>query len=58
MIFVLTIFLMSKNVPLFSQESGKYTYKCTISDDVSMTEFHEKYYIIEHENDIWTIGEK
>lgn len=57
-IFILTSFLMSKNVSLFSQESGKYKYKCTISDDVSMTEFHEKYVVIEHKDDIWIIEEK
>ena len=33
-------------------------YKVTVSDEVSMTEFHEKYEIIETEGKIYTVREK
>ena len=57
-IVAFTALLMEVHAPLFSRESGKYKYKCMISNDVSMTEFYEKYSVIEHEEDIWTIKEK
>ena len=44
---------------VFIEEStGKYQYDCLISEDVSMTEFYEKYEIIEINGKIWTIKEK
>lgn len=44
---------LSKQVP-----TGKYEYQVTISDDVSMTEFNERYEVIKVEGKIWTIVEK
>ena len=38
--------------------TGKYEYKVTIDDTVSMTEFYEKYKVIEQEGEIWTIRDK
>ena len=38
--------------------TGKYTYKVTIDDSVSMNEFQEKYEIIRTEGKIYTIKEK
>ena len=38
--------------------SGKYTYQVTISDDVKMQEFNEKYVIQSQEGKIYTIREK
>ena len=38
--------------------TGKYKYKVTISDDVSMNEFLEKYEIVDQEGKIMTIKEK
>ena len=53
------VVLMANNAsPLFSQETDKKEYKCTISEDVSMIEFYEKYSVIDREGDLWTIREK
>lgn len=41
------------NVP-----TGKYEYQVTINNSVSMTEFYEKYEIVEVEGKIYTIREK
>ena len=40
------------------EPTGKYEYDCLISEDVSMTEFYEKYDVIEVNGQIWTIKEK
>lgn len=55
---VISTVLMSNNVPLFSKESDRKEYKCTISEDVSMIEFYEKYTIVTQEGNIWTIRDK
>ena len=39
-------------------ETGKYTYKVTIDDSVSMNEFLDKYEIIDQEGKIYTVKEK
>jgi hypothetical protein len=39
-------------------KTGKYEYQVTINESVSMTEFHEKYEIIEVQGKIYTIKEK
>lgn len=44
---------LSKQVP-----TGEYEYQVTISNDVSMVEFNEKYEVIKVEGKIWTIREK
>ena len=49
----IAIIFTSKQVP-----NGEYEYQVTISDDVSMVEFNEKYDVIEVEGKIWTIVEK
>jgi hypothetical protein len=41
-----------------AQPTGKYKYKVTISDDVSMNKFLEKYEIIDQEGKIMTIKER
>lgn len=38
--------------------TGEYTYDCLINEDVSMTEFYEKYEVVEINGQIWTIKEK
>lgn len=44
---------------IFIEEpTGTYKYDCLISEDVSMTEFYEKYEVIEVNGQIWTIKEK
>ena len=49
----IAIVFTSKQVP-----NGEYEYQVTISDDVSMTEFNEKYEVIKVEGKIYTIREK
>ena len=41
-----------------SQHSGIIEYQVTISDDVSMVEFNERYEVVKVEGKIWTIVEK
>lgn len=48
-----TICLLSIDEP-----TGKYKYDCLISEDVSMTEFYEKYEVLEVNGQIWKIKEK
>lgn len=55
---IVSAVLMAKNIPLFSKESSRKEYKCTISEDVSMIEFYDTYYIVEREGDLWTIQDK
>ena len=43
---------------VLQRPTGKYEYKVTIDDSVSMNEFQEKYEIIEVEGKIYTIKEK
>lgn len=38
--------------------TGKYEYKVTIDDTVPMTEFYEKFKVIDQEGEIWTIRDK
>ena len=40
------------------EPTGKYEYKVIIDDTVSMTEFYEKYEVIDQEGEIWTIRDK
>lgn len=54
--FVFVCFLaldQGTNIP-----TGKYEYQVTIDDNVSMTEFHEKYEIVDVKGKIYTIREK
>ena len=41
-----------------NKESGRYMYECLISEDVTLTEFYEKYNIVDVNGKIWTIYEK
>lgn len=42
-----------------SEEStGRYKYECLIDENVSMTEVHEKYEVIEQRGDIWVLEDK
>lgn len=43
---------------VLQKPTGKYEYKVTIDDSVSMIEFNERYEIIEVEGRIYTIQEK
>lgn len=43
---------------VLEKPTGKYEYKVTIDDSVSMNEFNERYEIIEVEGRIYTIKEK
>ena len=53
------ILLMSNlDKNLLTEPTGQYKYQVTIDDDVSMTEFLEKYEIIEVNGKIYTIREK
>ena len=53
------ILIVSAILTLFVEEpTGKYQYDCLISEDVSMTEFYEKYEVVEINGKIWTIKEK
>lgn len=52
-ILIFIILDTKTNVP-----TGKYEYQVTINDNVSMTEFYEKYEIIKVEGKIYTIREK
>lgn len=60
-IFVI-IFVLSFGLSLYSTKdckpSGKYTYKVTISENVKMNEFLDKYIIIKQEGKIYTIKER
>ena len=40
------------------EPTGEYTYDCLISEDVTLTEFYEKYEVLEVNGQIWTIKEK
>lgn len=52
-ILIFIILDIKTNVP-----TGKYEYQVTINNNVSMTEFHEKYEIVKVEGKIYTIREK
>lgn len=41
-----------------SYKTGKYEYKVTISDEVSLNEFYDKYEIVDQEGKIYTIKER
>ena len=49
---------LSYGLYINSQLSGIVQYQVTISDDVSMVEFNERYDVIKVEGKIWTIVEK
>lgn len=55
MLFIGMIVLSGK---LSSYKTGKYEYKVTISDEVSLNEFYDKYEIVDQEGKIYTIKEK
>lgn len=44
--------------PWFYVETGRYTYKCTLEDDVKANYISEHFNIISVEDDIWTIEDK
>lgn len=48
-------FMVSKSL---EKSTGKYEYKVTISDEVSLNEFYDKYEIVDQEGKIYTIKEK
>lgn len=46
------------NLNNFKEPTGKYEYQVTIDESVSMTEFYERYEVIDVEGKIYTIREK
>lgn len=40
------------------KDSGRYTYKCTISDNVNFNDIYENYNVIGQEGKIWTLEDK
>lgn len=40
------------------KDSGRYTYKCTISEDVNFNDIYENYNVIGQEGKIWTLEDK
>lgn len=44
--------------PWFYAETGRYTYKCTLEDDVSANYISDNFYIIGVEDNVWTIKDK
>ena len=48
----------SQCYPVLNKETGRYEYKCTISEDVDLQDFEERYEIISHEGDLWVIEDK
>lgn len=54
---ILSIVGMISNI-IIDKPTGKYEYKVTISDEVNLVEFNEKYEIINQEGLIYTIKEK
>lgn len=61
-VFALVLFtsfiLIIIAVVLPEQESGRYTYQCKISEEVSLVEFYEKYEIADKNGDLWAIRER
>lgn len=55
---LLLLLFVSLCVTIIKEPTGKYEYKVTIDDSVSMNEFYEKYKVIDTEGQIWTIMEK
>lgn len=53
LISCVAVVLTSKEIP-----NGKYQYQVTISDNVSMVEFNERYEVIKVQGKIYTIVEK
>ena len=53
--FVVTFFICTI-AP--KEPTGRYEYQVTIGDNVSFTEFYEKYEVIDQNGKIWTIREK
>ena len=41
-----------------SIDTGRYRYEVVVNDDVSLTDFYEKYDVVDQEGKIWTIEEK
>lgn len=57
--FVISFLTLSAMLIFEPEEpTGKYEYKVTINETVSITEFYEKYEIIDQEGAIWIIREK
>lgn len=44
--------------PWFYVETGRYTYKCTLEDDVSANYISNNFNVIDIEDGIWTIEDK
>lgn len=59
MLISIIAFLISAVCGMVIEEpTGKYKYDCLMSEDVSMTEFYEKYEVLEVNGQIWKIKEK
>jgi hypothetical protein len=54
----LSLIILFALLGFIDKPTGKYEYKVTIDDSVSMNEFNERYEIIEVEGKIYTIKEK
>ena len=57
---IVGIFAMSAVIATTTpaEPTGRYEYQVTIDDTVSITEFYEKYEVIDQNGKIWTIREK
>ena len=58
------LLLISGGLVLFSTDyfdsiyTGRYRYEVVVNDDVSLTDFYEKYDVVEQNGRLWTIEEK
>ena len=57
-VFVIIFVILSTLKPMQTTPTGKYKYEVTIDKSVPMTEFYEKYEIIEQRGEIFVIKEK
>ena len=57
-IFIMVWYMIIISLNIFQTPTGEYTYQVTIDDSVNLKEFDDKYNIIEHEGEIYTIIEK
>lgn len=46
------------HIPCFYAETGKYTYKCTFENNISVNYIEDNFEILSIENGVWTLKEK
>ena len=55
----ITVLILATFLSFFLKvETGRYTYKCTIDDNVSASYISDNFNIISVENGVWTISDK